>query len=336
MKCVAGLALLVFTCLSSVFARKAIATVGSNYVYTLYDDLTATLTNTKVNNATTFNVPAYINHEGKQYDLTMIEAYAFKGKTRARINFNSKIRNLLIKKNAFNGILGLKEINVFSTNIDPEIGAFDGIGENTNFLGQGLPNAIERLVVKYLKKWNLPVGKNYSKLSEVEKMKDLANLNKGIDKICHLVTVPYGNTVATSLFTRFGDREGFARLYRIFAIAMGIPKSYILVGSDNYHINLFNYVLVNNNSNGKKWHVLDPFSIYLSEVTESMARSLFKKEKDFIEMISKQRPNNKYLPEKFAIYNNVYNFEGETGYTGTKAERFNDYIARTRAPPRTL
>jgi len=336
MKCTA-LLILVLTTLSSVFAATEVGRIKGSYYYRCYDDGTATFTGTTVNSATEYTIPAYVTYEGKNYRVTTVIANVFKGKTRSRISIDKDNTGLLLQKNAFNGILGLKEFNIYSKNVVPEIGAFDNIGKNTKFGGEGLPNAINKLANKYLNKWGLPVRKNYNSISDIERMRDLANLSMNVNQFIYLVSVPNGNTVATALFTRSCDEEGLARLYRVFALAMGYNEKHILVGCDNYHKNLFNYVLINNNSGIRKWHVLNPLRFYPDGITNDMiARSLFEKEKKFIEEIKKNYRGYNFLPEKFMIYNNVYNFEGETGFTGNKAELFNSWLTRVGGGQRTL
>jgi len=332
MKCFASLVILVLTSLSSVFAVTEVGRIKGSYYYRCYDDGTATFTGTTINYAQEYTIPAYVTYQGKNYRVTTVIANVFKGKKRTKINIDKNNTGLLLQKDAFNGMVGLEEFNIYSKNVVAELGAFDNIGNKVDYRGEGLPNTIEKYAVKYLNKNNLPVRKNYNSVSDEERMDDLSKLywTMLIDFYNSAPEAyPHGNTVATVLFNGPGNPESLARLYRILAMAMGMNEKHVLVGFDNHLHNYFNYVLVNNNSGIRKWHVVD-----LIRYKQPLV--LFKKEKDYIKYITNKRPDNYYDPKYFGVFLNKYNYVNETVYPDQRSMNFNTWLTNVGGGQRTL
>jgi len=331
MKCAASLVLLVLISLTSVFAVTEVGRIKGSYYYRCYDDGTATFTGTTINFAQEYTIPAYVTYQGKNYRVTTVLANVFKGKKRTRINIDKDNAGLLLQKGAFNGILGLRQFNIYSKNVKAEIGAFENIGNYTRFGGEGLPNTIDNHAMKYLNRWGLPVRKNYNSVSDEERIDDLTRLYWRMDNFfdyADLNSVSHGRTVATLLFTSYGHYEGFARLYRVFAMTMGINSKHILVGTDNHIHNYFNYVLVNKNSGIRKWHVVD--------LSRSDVPVLFEKEKDYIKLIQGNLYKIHYDSKYFGVFMDIYNYDGEIGINDSRCPSFDYWLSTIGGGQRTL
>jgi len=335
MKCIASFVLLVASLIATTYARKEVARPKINNCYfALYDDNRATLTSC-TKDVDTYVIPANVEYQNKKYDVTIVQANAFNGRNINTISVASGNKALLLKRNAFNGISYLRKFNFYSKKTEPEIDAFPRNGILTHFSGEGIPYAMEKLIPKYLKKWKLPVGKDYTNVSGRDTMKDLFLLannfqrNFGIyDKSTSL------NSAVDIAFNGVGNVEAYPRLYRVFALTMGIPENRIVVGRDTIH-QCWIYIQVEKFSTQKnKWYVIDA-SKYIEEDIV-LGTGYFQLEKDFINNTLKPFYGSAYTlkPHDFMVFVNKYNYDGESGpnYNIT----FDNWLLRNGGGIRTL
>jgi len=335
MKKITNFFFIVTTFIATVFARKEVGRPNINGVYyACYDDGKATLTSCK-KDVYEFTIPATVKYQGKRYQVTMVQANAFNGRDISIINVDSSNKALLLKRNAFNGIFYLREFRFNSKKTEPEIDAFGRNGVLTYFSGPGVPYAMEKLIPKYLKKWKLPVGKNYTNASGYETMRDLFLLAKNFQRNFGVYDKSSSLSSAVDItFNGSGNVEAYARLYRIMAIFMGIPENEIMVGNDTIH-QCWNYVKVDNYTGEKRWYVVDA-SKYIDD-NANMDNSYFQYEKNFINNTLKQFYGEYYTlyPHNFIVYLNKYNYPGESSPNPNTMD-FDSWLVRNGGNKRTL
>lgn len=335
MKCISSVILLALSVVT-VFGRKQIGTHNNGYTYELYDDNRATLVTTYYNSLNEFSIPAYVSVKGKFYTVSEIKEDALYGKDVKKITIDGDNPGLFIKKNAFRGVRGLKEFYINSKQVDVEVGSFNGVGNYVQFQGAGIQDTVERYALKLLKKWSLPIGKNYEYVDEYDRMGDLFLLAKNMQRSFGLYDkVAYPDNAANVAFIGAGSRDGFARLYRIFAMVMGFKDDQVLVGCDNIHY-CWNYVKVNVNEGERTWHVLNALDTI--EDMFLMKVNSFQDEKDFIENTLKPFYGEYYTlkPHEFIIHNDRYNYPGESKYNYLNNEKFDSWLSKNNAGKRTL
>jgi len=336
MKCIASFVLLVATFIATTYARNEVVRprpMINNCYYALYDDNRATLTSC-TKDVDTFTIPAYVSYQGKKYDVTIIQANAFKGRNINTISVASGNKALLLRRNAFNGISYLRKFNFYSKKTEPEIDAFPRNGVLTQFSGQGIQYAMEKLIPKYLKKWKLPVGKDYTNVSGHDTMKDLFLLAKNFQRNFGIYDKSTSlNSAVDTVFNGVGNVEAYPRLYRAMALTMGIPSNEILLGHDYYH-QFWVYIKLDNYTGSKKWYVIDP-SKYIED-NVNMDNSYFQTEKSFIANTLQPFYGQNFIiyPHNFIIYVNVYNYQGEPGPNYTMD--FDSWLMRNGGYARTL
>jgi len=336
MKCIASFVILALSSVVSVFARKEVGRYSNGYNYRLYDDNKATLVGTYYDNVNEFTIPAYITANNKRYYVSEIDPKVFDGRTFTKITIDGQNPGIRIKKDAFQGIRGLKEFNIYSRNVDVEIGGFSGVGNYVNFQGVGVQEAVESLTRRLLNKWNLPIGKNYEYVDEWNRMKDLYLLAKNMQRNFGLYDkVAYPDNAANVALIGAGSRDGYARLYRIMAMVMGYKHDQVLVGCDNIHY-CWNYVKVNVYEGERKWHVLNALDSIGDEWLMNIA--YFQNEKDFVAKTLKPFYGEYYTlkPHEFIIHNDRYNYPGESKYNYLNSENFDSWLSRNNAGKRTL
>jgi len=328
MKCIANIVLLVATFIATTYARNEVVKprpIINNCYYALYDDNRATLTSC-TKDVDTFTIPDYVEYQNKRYALTMIQANAFKGRNINQINVSSQNKALLLKRSAFNGISYLRRFNFYSKKTEPEIDAFPRTGVLTHCMGEGIPYAMEKLIPKYLKKWKLPVGKDYSTATPHDIMNDLFLLAKTYRKNFGLYdkSTSLGSAVDLT-FNGIGNVEAYARLYRIFALTMGINENEMIVGHDNVH-QFWVYFKFGKYHDAPKWYVIDPTRSIDDNV--GYDSTYFQFESDFINKTLKPLYGSSVTlqPKKFVVYGNKYNYDGEPG--NNYIAYFDGYITR--------
>ncbi|ORX49005.1 hypothetical protein BCR36DRAFT_584114 [Piromyces finnis] len=331
MKCIASLILVTLSCVASVLARKEIGRYSNGYNYKIYDDGKATLVGTYYDNISEAKIPAYITFNNKQYPVSEVDENAFKGRQIAAVSIDAKNTGILIKKNAFNGIKGLKAFYMYSSYVDVEVDGFSGVGINVQFQGSGLQNALEKYCQRYLKSWSLPIGKNYSYTSEETKMRDLFTLAKNMRKNFGNDKIAYPDNAANVAFLGAGSKDGYARLYRIMAMVMGFKYEKILVGCDTMYY-CWNYVMLNDTE--RTWKVVYALKSIADHTIYNS--SYFTTEADFIKNTLKPFYGTTIDPHKFIVHNTRINYPGESKYDYLNDENFDDWLKRNNGGKRTL
>jgi len=336
MKCLASIVLLAISSIATVFARTEVGRHKSGFDYILYDDGQASIVGTYYDSLGDVFIPPYVVANKKQYLVTEIAAKAFYGKQVTKVTIEGD-NSIIIRKNAFSGVKGLKEFNIINKNLDAEIGGFSGVGTLVQFKGEGIPNIVDKYCQRLLKQWNLPVGKNYKYVDDKTKKQDLFTLGKNMQNTFGIYDkIAYPDNAANVAFIGSGSSNGLSRLYRIMAIVMGFSYEEVLVGCDNMHY-CWNYVKVNvYNQNTKKWHVYDiQDPIYKTTVFDNGS---FQKESTFLNTLKRYYGSTTTIdPHKFIVFNNRYNYPNENRVNNlSNSENFDDWLKRTNGGVRTL
>jgi hypothetical protein len=340
MKCIANLILVTIFSTVAVLARKPpplkITTYWEgDFRYQLYGDGTAVLLNTPMGYLLDSTIPATIYYQNHEFHVTEIAENAFYDKEVEKLTIDSKNTGLIIRKNAFYGIRNFKEFVINSSSVTAEIDAFNNIGSKVDVYGAGVPNFAEKYISKLLKQWGLPVGNNYNSVDDYTKMRNLFTLGKNFQRTFNIYDKASSpNNAASVLITGAGSRNGLTRLYRIFAMTMGISNEEILAGCDDIHY-CWNYVKVNIDE-GKKWYVFDINDRIGDNTTWNL--SAFKKESKFVSNTLKSfyGSSMNINPHNFIIHNNRYNYRYESKYDYLNSENFDSYLKRTNGGQRTL
>eukprot|EP00833_Pecoramyces_ruminatium_P009748 jgi/Orpsp1_1/1183780/evm.model.c7180000086695.1 len=299
--------------------------------YRLNDNGTAALIDITKENVEAITIPATIEYNKKQYRVSEIAANTFTGKDVSNITFDENISGLVVKKNAFYEMRLNRAIYVYSKYITAEIDGFRGLSNYANFQGVGVPNLVDDYSEKLLKKWNLPVRKNYKYVSQDERMHELFTLGKRVqENFGNYDNISGPDNAANVMFIGCGGSNGISRVYRLLAITMGIPYDEVLVGSDNIHIS-WNYVKINKGK-GLKWYVFDIVNYEIGKNT-LWNLSAFITDAEQVKKLQKfYGPYYTISADKFIIYTNRYNYPNESRYpVSMEQELFNDWLKRNNA-----
>jgi hypothetical protein len=332
MKSIASFFLLTLLSITSVFCRKQIgSTIVDNVRYKLYDDGKATIYGVTKSYIAALTIPPSITYNNRSYSISEIAADSFKGKEITDITILGNNSGLLIKENAFNGIRVFKNFYIYSPYVDVELGGFNNIGNYVQFMGSGSRYATDRYAEKLLKQWGLPVRKNYKYVNDWDRMKDLFTLAKNFQRTFgHYDKVAYPDNAVNVMFVGAGSTNGLARLYKVFAMNMGIEYNELMAGCDNIH-KCWNYVLVDIDE-GKKWYVIDAKEKIGDNTNWNL--SAFKKESKILPYLNKFYGET-VDPHDFVVLNLIYNYPGETRFN-IDAINFDEWLQGNSDYGRTL
>ncbi|ORX88222.1 hypothetical protein BCR32DRAFT_273775 [Anaeromyces robustus] len=328
MKCLGSYIILTLLSIVSVFSAPPSRYLERNveigdFKYHLYSDGKATIYKVLEDDLEEVTIPGSIEYNHKYYLVNEIAAKTFTNKSIYKIIVDSSNTDLLIKKNAFYETRLCKEFAVYSQYVSAEIGGFSGIGNYVQFLGAGIPHLVDTYSEKLLKKWNLPVRKNYQYVKDSERNEELIKLGEKVQETFgHYDNAAYPNSVANVMFMGVGSSEGLSRLYRVIAITMGIPDDEVLAGGDNIHFS-WNYVKINIGK-GKKWYILDiikttEWNVYKGFTTDA-------KKVEYLKSFYGEYYDIK--ASNFVIFNNRYNYPYESRYNYNLTENFNSWLSR--------
>ncbi|ORX54322.1 hypothetical protein BCR36DRAFT_581955 [Piromyces finnis] len=336
MKCISNFIILALVSVTTVFCAptKVASIISDRLTYNLYNNGKASLVKAPYGSLTEITIPGSVSFNGKRYLVNEIVANAFLDKEVNKITIDSSNTGIRINENAFYGIRNLKEFNINSKYVEPEIGAFYNAGNNIYFKGSGIPSAVNRYSEKLLNKWDLPVGKNYKYVDDWDRMKEIFTLAKRIQETYNIYDkVADANSTTAAIFIGAGSSVGLSRVFRTIALVMGIPENEFLTGYDNIHVS-WNYVKVDINK-GKKWYVFDIQDKIGKNTLWNL--SAFKEETKLVATLKKFYGSGYTInPNDFVILNRRYVYQNESSNGLKESENFNDWLKRTNGGERTL
>lgn len=337
MKCLTSIITLAVLSITTVFARptQVGTTSFAGLKYRLYTDGKATIYGTSYNHIQSTTIPASVTYQNKQYLVSEIAAESFVDKEVNKLYVDGGNTGLLIKKNAFYGMRGLKEFGIYSKYVTAEIGGFNGVGNFVEFLGEGIPNIVDDYSEKLLKQWDLPVRKNYKYVNNWERMQELFTLGKRVQETFGIYDkVANPANAANVMFIGAGSSNGVSRVYRLLAIAMGIPHTEVLVGSDNIYYS-WNYVKIDiGDGKGTKWYIFDIIQDKIGKNT-SWNLSAFKTDSQQVNKLKKFYGEFYTInANNFVVFTNRYNYPNESRVNDTAGVNFNTWVKNNNAGER--
>jgi len=315
----------------AVFGAPAINQYDNTFSYWIdTTKKTATITGVKDKYNYTVTLNPYITVEGQTYTVNQIGSGAFSNTNVETIIVNDNIKSLNISPNAFQSANYIRNIELNTEKVTAHLQAFDGISTNVGFQGVGTRSLADSLAKELLKSWNLPVGKDYSNVSNDAFNKALYNLAYKVKKNFYLNDkVAYSSNVASVLAVKAGSYNGIARVYRILAKNMGFKYNDVHVGGDGGRYS-WNYVYIVKNSDHKRWFNLD---IVNTKFTSRYNANVFKTMDQ-----QKNSIQSDVNPRNWIIYNDEYNYPGEyiiingvKEYFDPRIEEFYSWLVRNRS-----
>jgi len=216
------------------------------------------------NNQSTTNIltiPGSVNFDGQEYYINGAGIGAFsENEAIEEVHIPSSIDNFYLDSDAFSGCSNLKKVVFDNKSVSAaDLSSFNYPNMDISFSGKGVKSYTNDQVSKLVSQWGFSV-KDYSRESEYTKKEDLFELGKTLTQYLRISYYEDSGNAIVALKDKFGSYDGYARLYRLFAIAMGIPESDIYVASDGDN-HYWNYVFVDN-----QWYNVDvlyyPFRRY--------------------------------------------------------------------------
>jgi len=310
--------LITFTLLSicTVFSIPVNVYDGT-FHYWISDDMRATVMGVIDKNVLQVTIKPYVWYNNQRCYVHQIGAAAFSNTAVQSIIINSNVQSMHFSPNAFYNAKNIRTIELYTQKVTGEPSAFDNCGTNLGFIGVGTTSLINDLAKKILQSWNLPVNKDYTNVSDYQKMRALFDLAKKVkENFSYNTKIAYPDNTAVVLALKIGGTNGISRAFRILALNMGFQYNDVHVGGDGGYYS-WNLVHINK-GNGKKWYNLDivhtDFSSYTTRV--------FKTD-------STQSSVTSVKPSKWIIFINQYNFNGEQVYNPI-TENFTNWLIRNR------
>jgi len=297
--------LVLSTCAVFVASKPDINQTDGMFNYWISTDTrTATVMGLRDKYANYVTLNPYVTVEGKKYYVNQIGAGAFSSSNLQGVIVNSNIKSLNISPNAFNGASNIRSIELNTENVTADFSAFDGIGTLVGFQGVGTPSLANSLAKQLLQSWNLPVGKDYTKVSDEEFKRALYSLAYKVKKNFTINDkIAYSSNVASVLALKSGSYNGIARAYRILAKNMGFQYHDVHVGGDGGRYS-WNYVYIVKDDEHKRWFNVDIF--HYSFRSSKYDANLFRTKEQ-----QKGAIKSTVDPSNWIIYLNEYNYPNE-------------------------
>jgi len=196
----------------------------------------------KNQNSKVVNVPNKVVFEGYTYKVDSVGVFAFSNSDITEVNVARGISELRLSHDAFAGCKNLKRVVLNS----PVVGLVDDSpfrepNKDCVFLGQGV-KSFTNDQVKYLLKSLRFEKKDYG-YDDYQKKSDLFELAKNLSQYLRISDIKDAGNALTAMKIKFASSAGYARLFRLLAIEMGISEKDILVAHDGKNA-YFNYVKV--------------------------------------------------------------------------------------------
>eukprot|EP00833_Pecoramyces_ruminatium_P007557 jgi/Orpsp1_1/1181589/evm.model.c7180000077847.1 len=258
-------------------------------------------------NARILNIPGSVNFDGHDYYVNAVGVGAFSGNENLEeVNVSSYIDNLYLDTDAFAECPNLKNVAFDNKSVSAaDLSSFASPNKDISFTGRGVVTFVNDQALKLITQWGFSV-KNYKNESDYTRKEDLFNLAKHLSQYLHISEFRDTKSVIVAIKVKFGTYDSYARLFRILAIAMGIPENYIYIASDgNNHY--WNYCFIDN-----MWYNVDiinyPYRRYsLYSIAESQ-RPFYHGYTEFKEM------NNDSIyasPSQWVVLYNNYGYPDE-------------------------
>ncbi|OUM57410.1 hypothetical protein PIROE2DRAFT_17624 [Piromyces sp. E2] len=265
------------------------------------------------------NIPQVFTYNNKKYYINEIGSSAFAGSKIKSLTIGSNIKEIKLYSNAFADCKELKTFTINAPKVSVNISTFQRANLNMVIKGSGVPAFVKSISVNLLKTWGFQIKKDYSKVSQAEKKKDLFNLAKRLNKY---VTFD-GNTdqgnAAVALALRHASWGGISRAYYNLAINMNIKGSEILIGGDAT-VSAWNYVKVDG-----KWYNVD-VSRFDFTTHPDYTKTFFYTNSKFSAFLNEKQPSGELnkTPSKWVVVKDLIHYQGEANYHGTT--NFDSYL----------
>jgi len=274
----------------------------------------------KNKNSKVVNVPNKVVFEGHTYYVNSVGYGAFGRYDQIEeVNIASGIDNLDLSHGAFAENKNLKRVVLNSPVSALDLTAFSSPHKDCVFLGKGVKSFTDGQVKRLLISFGIKT-KDYSKIDDYTRKVDLFELAKTLSQYLKVSDIKDSGNAIAALEIKFATSAGYARLYRLLAIAMGVPEKDILVGHDG-NGNYFNYTKLDN-----VWFNLSvdyPFRRY-SLYYQTWQYEFFVDNATFKSRIkSKTSPSSWYV--MFSNYGYSDEFRGQQSY-----DIFDQYLKQNR------
>eukprot|EP00833_Pecoramyces_ruminatium_P011395 jgi/Orpsp1_1/1185427/evm.model.c7180000093702.1 len=282
---------------------------NDQFCFWLTNEGSATILGFSQNNQNTkvLDIPASVNFDGRDYYVNAAGVGAFSGNENLEeVNVSSYIDNLYLDTDAFAYCSNLKKVVFNNKSVSAaNTSSFASPNKDISFTGRGVSSYTNDQALKLITQWGFSV-KNYNNESDYTRKEDLFNLAKYLTQYLRINEIKDSGNALVAIKVKFASYDGYARLFRIFAIAMGIPENYIYVASDgNNHY--WNYCFIDN-----MWYNVDiinyPYRRYsLYSIAESQ-RPFYHGYTEFKEM------NNDSIyasPSQWVVLFNNYGYPNE-------------------------
>jgi len=189
----------------------------------------------KNSQATSVSIPSYVQFGGKTYYVNTILDNAFKGNSKITdVTFASGISKITIKSGAFSNCSNLKRVVFSCQNVAANLRTFENVNKDIRFQGRGTKSFVDDQVSQLLTslRFSKKTYNNRNQDSVKEKRNDLFELGKTVYQYLRTSNIRDGGSVATIIKVKFAENSGYCRLFRLLAIAMGVPSNEIFVATD--------------------------------------------------------------------------------------------------------
>jgi len=297
---------------------------NDQFCYWVADDGSATILGFSENSQPTkiLNIPSSVNFDGVDYYVKAAGVDAFsKDNTIEEVNVSSEIDDFYLDSNAFSECPNLKKVvfNNYSVSA-ADLTSFSEPNKDISFMGNGVKTFTDDQVKKLIKKWGFGV-KNYWNESDYTRKDDLFELAKCLTQYLHISNYEDSGSAIVAIKTKFASYGGYARLYRLLAVAMGIVDYNIFVASDGKN-HYWNYVLVEN-----MWYNVDvtsfPFRRYTSYYQTEWQKPFFLSIDALLEVRSDKISTK---PSEWVVLYTNYGYPDELESDQEVSENFDDFI----------
>eukprot|EP00833_Pecoramyces_ruminatium_P011681 jgi/Orpsp1_1/1185713/evm.model.c7180000094921.1 len=277
-------------------------------------------------NTTIINIPSHVYFDDIEYYVHAAGIGAFiNNEDLEEVHVSSKIDNFYLDHDAFSKCPNLKKVyfdNKYVTTAD--LSNFSSPNKDISFFGRGVKVFANDQAAKLIEQWGF-TEKNYYRESDYTRKVDLFELAKYLTQYLRIDSYKDSGSAIVALKNKFASYDGYARLFRILAIAMGVPENYILVASDSKN-HFWNYCFIDN-----VWYNVDityfPFKRY-SLYYQSEAEKPFFLTTSSLQDIRKDKISTE--PSQWVVLYNNYGYPDEIENGQELSENFDVYLKKNK------
>jgi len=269
----------------------------------------------------TLNIPYSVKFEKYTYLVDSVLESAFSGNRELQeVNVSSSIKTLNVSHRTFAECPNLTRVVFNNQKVTASnLYAFYNPNKNIAFLGRGVKSYTDDQTDKLIFDWNIDV-QNFSKIDDYHRKVALFNLGKRLVRYLSNSSAKDAGNAITAIKTRAANSAGYARLFRLLAIAMGYPSKEILVAHDG-NGNYFNYVKLDG-----YW-----YNISVKDIPYDKYQEYYEAEwqyPPFVDMkTQKKRLNTKADPSNWYVMFSNYGYSDE--FRGQQSyDKFDQYLKK--------